>query len=161
MKGEIQVLIAFIKRQETTMEGIFREIEQRIALLDTSPEVLIFVAYYLHNLYCSLEDIFKEVSRVFENTIDEPEKWHRELLLKMTLEVEGIRPRLISEESFVILDELRGFRHFFRHAYSVPMDGERVKQLVDKTMKLRESIKDDTKNFINQLKAEIERNSSE
>lgn len=156
MKGELQLLIAFIKRQEGIVEELFRGIEERIALLDESKEALIFVAYGLHNLYCALEDIFKEVSRIFENTIAEPERWHRELLVKMTLEVEGIRPRLISEESYIILDELRGFRHFFRHAYGVPMDSERVKRLVNKVMELRKRIGDDMNKFIEKIKPEIE-----
>lgn len=54
MKGELQSLIAFIKRQQGIVKNIFREIEERIELLDKSKEVLTFISYELHNLYCAL-----------------------------------------------------------------------------------------------------------
>lgn len=54
------------------------------------------LAYQLHNLYCAYEDLFKIVAGFFENTIDD----RKELLKRMTLSIEGIRPALISEESF-------------------------------------------------------------
>ncbi|MEW6382115.1 MAG: hypothetical protein AB1611_21275 [bacterium] len=155
MKAEIQSLIALIKRQEEIIMDIVRQIEERVNLLDKSSDALIFTAYGLHNLYCAIEDIFKEVSRIFENSLAEPERWHRELLVKMTLEVEGIRPRLISEGSFIILDELRAFRHFFRHAYGIPMDNERVKRLVEKAIGLQARLHDDLDSFINKLKKDI------
>ena len=55
----------------------------------------------------------------------------------MRLDIEGIRPRLLSEESFKILDELRGFRHVFRHAYSYELEHERVLKLADKASILK------------------------
>jgi len=51
------------------------------------------------------------------------------------LNIEGVRPALLSEKSFRHLDELRGFRHAFRHAYSYGLDGERVVYLLKKVMK--------------------------
>ncbi len=155
MKAEIQSLIALIKRQEEIIRDIVRQIKERVDLLDKSEDALIFTAYGLHNLYCAMEDIFKEVARTFENNIADPERWHRELLIKMTLEVEGIRPRLISEESFIILDELRAFRHFFRHAYGIPLDYERVKRLVEKATGLKEILHNDLDRFANMLKKDI------
>jgi len=155
MKIEVQSLISLIKRQEGIIEGILREIEERFDLIEKSRDSLIFCSYGLHNLYCALEDIFKEVSRVFENTIVDTERWHREVLVKMTLEVEGIRPRLISEESFIIIDELRAFRHFFRHAYGIPIDNERVKRLVEKTIGMKNKLKKDLNSFIDQLKKDM------
>ena len=48
----------------------------------------------------------------------------------MILDIKGIRPALISEMTFRHLDELRGFRHVFRHAYSYGIDDERILHLV-------------------------------
>ena len=44
----------------------------------------------------------------------------------MRTAIEGVRPALISMESYQYLDEIRGFRHVFRHAYSYGLDDERV-----------------------------------
>ena len=56
----------------------------------------------------------------------------------MMIEIPGIRPRLLSEESFTYLNELRGFRHVFRHAYGVELDVERIIWLAEKSLKLKD-----------------------
>ncbi|GFP23827.1 hypothetical protein HKBW3S09_01292, partial [Candidatus Hakubella thermalkaliphila] len=60
--------------------------------------------------------------------------YHRELLKRMQLDVPGIRPRLLSKESYLILDELRGFRHIFRHSYDYELAPDRVKSLKQKIL---------------------------
>ena len=82
--------------------------------------------YWLHNLYCAYEDLFKIVSAFWENSIDKGGTFHKSLIRRMVLNIEGVRPALLSEISFRNLDELRGFRHVFRHAYSYGLDDERV-----------------------------------
>lgn len=53
----------------------------------------------------------------------------------MTLHIEGVMPALLSEETFKILDELRSFRHLFRHAYELKY--EKLKPVVESADKLR------------------------
>ena len=48
--------------------------------------------------------------------------WHRELLGQMSLEIAGVRPRVIVEPIHADLDLLRRFRHIVRHAYAVEYD---------------------------------------
>ena len=55
----------------------------------------------------------------------------------MREDIEGIGPALLSEESFLLLDELRAFRHFFRHAYASRLESEKVRIVLNKTMRLR------------------------
>ena len=47
----------------------------------------------------------------------------------MRLTIPGIRTNVLSEKSFLILNELRAFRHIFRHAYTYELDPERVRHL--------------------------------
>jgi hypothetical protein len=47
----------------------------------------------------------------------------------MVLEIEGMRPRVLADETDRLLRRLLGFRHFLRHAYAVPLDGERLERL--------------------------------
>jgi hypothetical protein len=44
----------------------------------------------------------------------------------MTLDIDGVRPRLLSDQSYDCLDELRRFRHLFRSAYRQRLDAERL-----------------------------------
>jgi hypothetical protein len=47
----------------------------------------------------------------------------------MSLDIEGIRPRVLSDESLRLLRGLLAFRHFFRHAYAVSLEGPRLEAL--------------------------------
>ncbi len=87
----------------------------------------IILGYALHNLYCSLEDLFEQVAYTFENTIEDPARFHAELLKRMKLDVPNIRPAFLSDESYRVLSDLRAFRHVFRHGYDYTLDGPRVK----------------------------------
>ncbi len=49
-----------------------------------SQEKVSHLGYLLHNLYCALEDIFREVAQTFENRVDDPLRYHRELLMYRT-----------------------------------------------------------------------------
>jgi len=86
----------------------------------------------LHNLYSAFENVFKNITTVFGNQIAEPETWHASLLKRMTLDIEGVRPKVIDEECFDALDELRRFRHIFRHAYTLELDWERMTLVLKK-----------------------------
>ncbi len=75
--------------------------------------------------YCAFEGLFKTIADFFENTIEEPARYRRELLRRMRLSIEGVRPALLAEGAFKLLDSLRAFRHFFGHAYSYKLDPKR------------------------------------
>lgn len=49
----------------------------------------------------------------------------------MSVDVPGIRPRVISRELQAMLDPYRGFRHVFRNAYGRRLDWQRMKPLID------------------------------
>jgi hypothetical protein len=87
------------------------------------------VAYGLHNLYSALENCFDQISRTFENHVVDREQWHRELMLKMFLAIPGIRPPVLTEEVRPLLNELRSFRHMFRHSYDFQLDPVRLNAL--------------------------------
>lgn len=88
------------------------------------------VAYVLHNVYCALESAFEQVSRTFENHITDPAQWHRELLAKMFLEIPTVRPAVLPADLRGFLNDLRGFRHLFRHSYDFQLDPEKLSRLV-------------------------------
>ena len=57
----------------------------------------------------------------------------------MTLGIEGLRPRLLGDEAYDSLDELRRFQHLFRSAYRLRLDVERL-ALVYKRARILEQI---------------------
>ena len=109
------------------------------------------VAYQIHNLYNAVEDLLKIVATYFENKITETAKFHIALLTRMTQTIPSIRPALISQETFLILNSLRGFRHFFRHAYGTPIEYEPLKNNLDKSINLLPILEQDVNTFLDKI----------
>jgi hypothetical protein len=89
------------------------------------------VAYALHNTYNALENSFDQISRTFENHIVDPVRWHRELMVKMFVEIPDVRPSVLPEAAQPMLNDLRGFRHIFRHGYDFQLDASKLNRLVE------------------------------
>jgi uncharacterized protein YutE (UPF0331/DUF86 family) len=151
-KERLSLLKASIEAQLKEIERIFAKIEERRQ--GKSVAELESLAYQLHNLYCAFEDLFKIVAGFFENRIEERAKYHSELLRRMKISIEGVRPALLSEESYRLLDSLRAFRHFFRHAYSYELDPRKVALVVEDALKLKKLYQQDIDNFLEQLQPE-------
>jgi hypothetical protein len=163
-KERLAVLQAEIKAQLHEIEGIYTRIEDRTKWgadlarrgtdLNLSPTnkdkaATESVGYQLHNLYCAFEDLFKIVAETFENHIQDKSKYHQELLRRMAISIEGIRPRLLSQECFLLLDNLRSFRHLFRHAYSYELDERKLKIVLEDAFTLRKIYPNDVNVFLN------------
>ncbi|OQW92848.1 MAG: hypothetical protein BWK78_00315 [Thiotrichaceae bacterium IS1] len=87
-------------------------------------------AYILHNLYNALENSFVQISRTFENHVVNQTQWHKEVLEKMFLVIPKVRPAVLPETSRKMLNDLRGFRHVFRHSYDFELDPLLLLQVV-------------------------------
>ena len=110
MKAKFATLWAYIENQEQRIDIIVK----RIALLNpVNDDKTINLAYQLHNMYSICEDMFKKISSTFENNIDRNYGFHKYILTRMKLKIPGIRPNVLSSESYEILGELLGFRHVF------------------------------------------------
>lgn len=147
MNAQIRMLKADIAADLETIAEIYASLN-RYDAEPSGEEQLIVVAYYLHSLYCTFESIFQRIAEVFGNHISERAGWHADLLRRMTLNVEGIRPRLLSEEAYDCLDELRRFRHLFRSAYRLRLDAERLALVRKKARVLEQAYPADIKRFL-------------
>lgn len=103
-----------------------REMTRRIEELQTDDEYqFAALGYTIHNLYNALESYFLRIAKFFENNLMEDE-WHRSLIHRMTLDIEGVRPALFDLELGNRIDELMRFRHLFRNLYKTPLIPDRV-----------------------------------
>lgn len=143
-KEKLLLLIGYIDSQLNNIIEIYNEIK----IQNTKDKKdIVYVGYLIHNYYCSVEDIFIEIARTFENKIDDVSKYHRELLKRMTIDIPGIRPKLLSNKNFNFFDELRGFRHIFRHAYGYTIDSDKIDLLKKKMVEHHEFFLEDLKKF--------------
>jgi hypothetical protein len=144
MKEKYSTLWAYIENQLAITRNIVSKIKE---LEPANEDKLVQLAYQLHNLYSSFEDLFKEIAVTFENNIDRSSGYHKNLLLRMKISIPGIRPGLLSENSHSVLGELMGFRHVFRHAYDYSLSEEKLKILRSKVLQHYPGIEADIKNF--------------
>jgi hypothetical protein len=151
-KEPMAILLGFLNNQ---MDLIHRILEDIRLIAPDNREKVSHLGYLLHNLYCALEDIFKEVAQTFENRVEDPSRYHRELLKRMHCEIPQIRPSLLTSQSYAILNEMRGFRHVFRHAYDYELSADRLAQLKQKVLDGWAVIERDVDNFILFLKQNL------
>ncbi len=57
--------------------------------------------------------------------------WHHDLLRQMATDLADARPAVISEETAAALDEFRRFRHLVRHVYTIHLDPQKMRPLLE------------------------------
>jgi hypothetical protein len=148
MKYDIELLRADILKEMENIKILESEYSKIKKMLRMPAEKVAYydrgaVGYILHSFYNGCENIFNSVARFFENDLG-PQSWHKDLLKRMNLEIPGIRPRLIDDDLFRLLDDFRAFRHKFRHLYSFELDWEReclvARKFPDTVKKLRTQV---------------------
>lgn len=93
----------------------------RVSISEEKDEFLYAaLGYTIHNMYNSFEGYFFRIAKFFENNLSEL-TWHKGLLERMTLNIEGVRPALIEIPMGLRLEELLKFRHVFRNIYKSPL----------------------------------------
>ena len=145
-KEGLVILKAEIKAQTKEIENVYVKIEERKR--EKGKAAVESLGFQLHNLYCAFEDLFKIVAETFENHIQDKSRYHVEILKRMTLAIEGVRPPLLSQESFILLDNLRSFRHLFRHAYSYELDERKMRIVLEDASKLSDAYRRDFDAFL-------------
>ena len=101
--------------------------------------LLVECAFTVNQIYTGIERMFRNIAGFFENNIDS-DGWHKSLLERMRIPVEGLRPAVISETCYTRLDDLRAFRHYFRHAYDSDIRPEKFTIVAQSALPLRESL---------------------
>lgn len=65
----------------------------------------------------------------------------------MFLDIEGVRPPLLSSSIKDDLDKLRRFRHVVRHGYEYELDWSQMLPLIESLNKITKQIKEDFAEF--------------
>ena len=121
------ILQTDIAAQLALIDDVFANLEDRAQDFNADDaRQMESVAYQIHNAYNAIAELLRLIAAHFENQISEAARWHSALLQRMTQPVPGVRPAPLARETFLLLDALRGFRHFFRHAYVATVDPEQV-----------------------------------
>jgi hypothetical protein len=155
---DITVFLSEFEFQVDLIKTIYQRLNDKLVVFEKetpSRELIESAGYWMHNLYCAFEDLFKQVSAFWENHLSDDGDFHVNLLKRMMINIKDIRPPLLSIECFAYLNELRGFRHVFRHAYSYGLDDERVAYLIRKTISKKEMVVADLSKFREKIEGAV------
>jgi hypothetical protein len=144
LEGDMEILGLLEKKNRKSLERV------RLAggdELDWSA-----LGYTLHNIYNLLENYFLRIAKFFENSRD-PLSWHKDLVQRMALTVEEVRPALLGRDLASKIDELRAFRHVFRNIYQAELDPSRMSLIQDDLPATLDSFRKDHAAFKEKLLA--------
>jgi hypothetical protein len=133
-RADIDRLIAELRLDSAGMDELAqmnRQAAERIRLGATESLDFAALGYTIHNIYGLAENACLRISKFFENGLS-PEAWHKDLLERMLLDIPRTRQAFLTREEFLVMDDLRAFRHVFRNLYGRPLDQERLAALQKK-----------------------------
>ena len=91
------------------------------------------IAATMHTFYNGIERVLELIARTVDESVPEGPSWHRDLLMQMA-ESNPKRPPLLSAGLRESLQDFLGFRHYFRHSYSIHLEWNQMKHLVSDLM---------------------------
>lgn len=123
-------LVILLKEIEADF-GVARDAARKAAerVGQESPGHLEACAYELARFYTTFERMLERICDEFENHFDKRGDYHERLLQRLCLSLQGIRPAFLPTGRLDALRELKGFRHFVRHAYDARLRAHRLKEL--------------------------------
>ena len=153
MKERLIEIISEIERDLQTLQELRSELKR----IKSEKDIISRRAKgsILHDFYNCCERIFKKIAIEMNGGYEDTEKWHKNLLYRMTIQMEGLRPAVISEELAADLDEFLAFRHLFRNIYGFELKGDRIEYLAKKFKKVSENFEKEIREFIVILRKEL------
>ena len=88
------------------------------------------LAMNLQSFYTGAERICLKIARDIDDSVPRGDRWHKTLLEQMAIDIDQ-RPVVLAADTFTQLEQLRGFRHFVRNAYTYTLDAEKVLVLAE------------------------------
>ncbi len=88
---------------------------------------LALLAVDLHSWSTALESLLLRILAAFEGPPPAGDSSHALVLRAALRDVEGVRPAILASAHREDLDEIRRFRHFFRHAYALDLRYDKMR----------------------------------
>ena len=145
---KIHRVISEIEEELGNIERLLSELNEHQKEEPRNSFYLRAVGSIFHDFYCGVERIFERIAEELNGGIPEGENWHIQLLKDMTLQIEEVRPSVISKE---LVAELKGyleFRHRFRNIYGFELEWDKMKGLKETMPGVAERFKKEIKEFI-------------
>ncbi|HBR17605.1 MAG TPA: hypothetical protein DD725_08380 [Deltaproteobacteria bacterium] len=141
-------VVSEVKEELEKIDALILELDRHRSVRPENSFYLRAVASILHDFYCGAERIFIRIAEELNGGIPEGENWHIQLLKDMGLEIEKVRPSVISHDASKRLREYLEFRHRFRNIYGFELEWEKMKGLRERLPVVAEEFKKEMKQFL-------------
>ncbi len=121
IRKEIQIELSHLDR----LENEYKELPDD----DAASYLIRAKASIFHDFYTGVERIFVKLAQELNGGVPKTDQWHKELLFQMTLELEDVRPPVVSTDLFTQLEHFLRFRHLFRNVYGFDLSKEKLMEL--------------------------------
>jgi len=154
-----EMLIGIIAEIEKELQNL-QELRVELQRIKSEKEIVFkrSKGSILHDFYNACERIFKKMAIELNGGYEDSAKRHKGLLYRMTISIEGVRPRVISDELAADLDEFLAFRHLFRNIYGFELKGDRIDYLAGKFERVTERFRKEIEEFVDLLRKDLSRN---
>ena len=151
--SEHDAILELLARIEKTQSLLKRVVNEYRQFLDGDFKIMgkkntsaIVIAELMVDYYTCSETLFLRISQFFENQLS-ADRWHSDLLEKMTLHIEGIRDPVLEEKTAKQLGELMRFRHFRRYYFELEYDWDKLDYLQKIFNQVVDNLPSDLKKF--------------
>lgn len=80
----------------------------------------------------AIEKVLELIVKTIDGFMPESKQYHQALLDRAATSIPGRRPAIISEQTYELLQEMKGFRHLYTHIYHYNLLPQRLKELAGK-----------------------------
>jgi hypothetical protein len=106
-----------------------------------------FAAMNLQSYYTGLERILRKIATKIDGAIPEGDRWHKDLLDQVSIEIPQVRPAVISKSLRDELIDYLAFRHVIRNVYPFDINVQKVEELLDKLSTVHEHLTHELETF--------------
>ncbi len=154
MSDEYVALIGRLEQTLFDLDNVAHRTERQMqqALKTNDDAYLDAAALNLHGFYAGMERAFEDIAQTMSETLPSGSHWHQNLLLQMSSEIPGVRPRVITPQTRYCLDEYRQFRHVVRNVYTFNFRSSAIQSLVADLRACLNAVKQDMQQFMQFLK---------
>ena len=102
----------------------------------------------LHDFYGGVERIFVRIAEELNGGVPQGERWHRQIVTDMTLDIPDVRPAVIDAALAAELGNFLRFRHLFRNVYGSLLQAERMRPLEERLPAVQAAFRRDVRAFL-------------
>jgi hypothetical protein len=131
--AKFTALQADIDRELQNLERLTLELNNVLTTTTENTPVRVRAAgSVIHDFYTGVEKIFRRIATRVDQDLPTGEDWHVQLLQRMSVPLEEIRPQVIDEPLERDLEEDLRFRHLFRNIYGFELRWELCQPLAER-----------------------------